>query len=113
MDIKTKTIAQAIRLLNATGAQYKIIAPDGQEHGTLEVLRKPLITRRHNHFAKSGFIDRIKACAVAEVLVLDVPDDSTADEFRKAVCSAASRHLGNGNYTTNINGETVELLRIA
>lgn len=114
MDVKTKAITQAARLLTAAGAQFKIIAPDGAEFGDLEVAEpKARATRRHNVYAVTGYIQKIDAMAVGDVVTLEPPTPEDLDGFRSAVCGSAGRAFGNGNYTTATNAGAVEVLRIA
>ena len=41
MSVQNTAINRAIALLNAAGAKYKVIAPDGTEHGELVIATEP------------------------------------------------------------------------
>ena len=112
MDVRTKAITQAVRLLNAAHAQFKIISENGEEFGELEIVAAKTRTRRHNVFAASGYIPKIEAMQVGDVEVLESPETEDVKKFRSAVCGCAGRVFGNGNYTTLVNGNTIELLRV-
>lgn len=113
MSIKEKTLQQAIKLLDALGCNYKVISSDGAEFGSLEVVKQQARNVRHRVFANTGYIDKVKVMSVGEVLTLNPPDGSTAEEMRSAVCGTAHRLLGSGNYVTSIENNHVEILRTA
>lgn len=113
MSIKDKTLQQAIKLLNALGCSYKIISAEGAEFGTLEVVKQQARTVRSRVFANTGYIQKIKAMSVGEVLTFTPPEGSTAEEMRSAVCGTAHRLLGSGNYVTSVDATTVQILRTA
>lgn len=113
MDIKTKAFNQAINTLKALGAQFKVIAADGQEYGELEVVVPKARTRRHDVYASTNHLAKIQAMQIGEVEVLTAPEGEDVKKFRSAVCGAAGRFFGNGNYVTSVNSDgAVELLCI-
>lgn len=112
MDVKTNTIIKAIRLLDAAGAQFKIIAATGEEYGTLKLAEPVGRARRHNVYAVTGYIPKVEAMKVGEVLVLEVPAGEAPGGFQSAICGRAGAVFGAGNYTTSRNGNNIEVLRI-
>jgi len=114
-NIKALALAKALMMLDASGAKYKVITPDGAEFGELEV--KPVSTRKKtNNFAKDmGYIDSVRAMAVHDVLQWTFPSLPEANAFRAALASAISKAFGNGNSMTAVNKDTfvVEAMRLA
>lgn len=115
-EIIIKTIASAVRLLNATGAKYKVISPDGTEYGDLEVKVVKERTRVLKH--ELGYFDRhikplITGIKPGDVVTIPYKDGSTHEEMRS--CATAKCHAlwGKGSYTSSLGKHGVEILRIS
>lgn len=113
MDVKAKAITQAVRLLQAAGAQFKVIADDGTEFGELEVAAQKIRSCRRGHFAATGYLQKLEAMEVGGVEILRPEQPEDLESLRGSVCGKASRLFGRGNYTTVVNDGAVEILRIA
>ena len=113
----TKTIAKAVELLKATGAQFKVISPNGEEFGELEVVAKKQKTFRFAHGELAAFykpvLENLKA---GEVATFKNPDPSKYDieDFRSSACSWISKEWGLGAHTSTIDRtfDTLEILRV-
>ena len=110
MDIKEKTLQKALRTLEVLGVQYKVVCPDGTEYGELEVVRPKKV--RGRVFAETGYLEKLQTLEIGEVLTLAPPEGIPAREMQPAVCGAASRNWGAGTYTTTVNQNAVEILRL-
>ena len=115
--IITKTIARAVEMLNASGAQFKVISPDGTEFGKLEVLAEKQKTFRF----KRGEIRMIYSSAleslkVGEVATIKNPDPTKYDveDIRGSAAAWAGKNWGNDAHTSRIDRDfnLVEILRV-
>lgn len=108
-----KVIQEAIRNLKSCGCQFAVITPSGDRLGDLEVkpvkIRKG--TRPVNDWKSSGYIQVIEKMKPGDVEVLRIPGGDR--RFQSAVCATAVRFFGKGNYQTVINGDHVEIMRLA
>mgnify|MGYP003654386912 CR=1 FL=1 len=112
----TATIERAVKLLNATGAKYKVIAPDGTEYGTLVAVdpakvrtRRPLtlpLGSISNHVRPH--IERLKVGEVAEIPPLK---GASLDSLRSTAASMAAHMWGPDAHHTTVTHNNVELLR--
>ena len=116
--IVTKTIARAIEMLTASGAKFKVISPNGDEFGELEVAQQ--VERKKNFKFKHGFLlsiylPHVENLQAGEVAQIPVREDGVAlEDVRGAACAWMTTHWGKGTYTTGIDKtfNTVEVLRI-
>ena len=116
--IVTRTIQDAVKLLNATGVKYKIIDHDGKEYGALEVAAKPTLRHKKTHreygSISNHFKTYIKDLTVGDVA--SIPLGSFAKEkeaLRGAVAAWCNTHWGVGSYKSCVTDKNVEVLRIA
>ena len=107
------TISKAIKLLDATGCKYKVIAPDDAEYGELKIQPPAKKVRKINNFRKTGYVDVIKNQKIGEVKIFNPPDGATPKAMQKAIAGTAAVIHGNGNYRSMITETHVEGLRIA
>ena len=117
--IVTRTIADAIKLLNATGVKYKIIDHEGKEYGTLEVaqpkvtIRKKKVHREYGSMS-SHFKTYINNLGVGEVAAVPLGQFAKEKEaLRGAVAAWCNTHWGLGSYKSCITDKSVEILRVA
>lgn len=116
--IVTKTIDRAIEMLKASGAKFKVISPNGDEFGELEVAQH--VEKKKTFKFKHGFllsiylphVENLKEGEVAQIPVREEGVD--VEDVRGAACAWMNTHWGNGSYTTGIDRtfNTVEVLRI-
>lgn len=117
--IVTRTIQDAVKLLNATGVKYKIIDHDGKEYGTLEVAQPKIqIRKRKSHreygSMSSHFKDYIASLKVGDVAAIPLGQFAKEKEaLRGAVAAYCNTHWGLGSYKSCITDKYVEILRIA
>ena len=113
MDINAKAIQKALTILDALGAQYKVIAKDGGEFGTLEVVAKSTRAPR-TKFIHFGYKEQIRSLKLGECKRFTAPDGVTATQYRSVLSSAANQIYGRGAVMTSVNSHenTIDALRI-
>ena len=112
-EIVKRTIAQAIKLLDASGAKYKIIDQDGNQYGLLIVTEPKKASKSYKH--PPGTMHRfyyplIKDMKVGDVVVIK-NFDFEPRALQGAITAWASEHWGRGSYKTCMVGPDVEILR--
>lgn len=116
--VVTKTIQNAVRMLEASGAQFKVISPDGTEYGVLKVEspRKKKMNPDREYGELRAYYDRFIDYNAPVGTVLQVPHNPKykPEEIRGGLCAKLTTRWGKGTYTTAVakNG-TVEIMRIA
>lgn len=113
----TKTIAKAVELLKASGAKFKVISPNGDEFGELEVQAKKSKTFRFAHGELANhYKPLLENLKVGEVATFKNPDPNKYDieDFRSSACSWISKEWGLGAHTSTIDRDfdTLEILRV-
>lgn len=117
-QVITKTIAKAVELLKASGAKFKVISPNGEEFGELEV--QPLKAKKTFRFGHGELANHYKPLLehlkVGEVATFKNPDPTKYDieDFRSSACSWISKHWGLDAHTSTIDRDfdTLEILRV-
>jgi len=116
-EIQTKAINQALRILNAVGAKYKIIMPDATEYGEL-IIAKPEVkkyrrTLRHPRGTFSAFLAPLfENMKIGDVK--QIPFGEFKPEHLRSAATAYANHLwGPGSHTSTVTKHHVELMRIA
>jgi hypothetical protein len=115
MNVVAKAAQQAITLLNALKADFKIILPTGEEYGNLEVVRPKERTRvQHNKRGSLFAIYEpiINSMQVGDVKVVAIPEGVAPEHIRGAISGYASHHWGAGSAKTCVNDNAVEILRV-
>lgn len=112
-EVVKRTIAQAIKLLDASGCKYKVIDQDGNEYGVLTVFEPKKASRAYKH--PPGTMHRfyyplIKDMKPGNVVTIKNFDFEPRD-LQGAVSAWASEHWGKGSYKTCMVGSDVEILR--
>ena len=112
-EIVRRTIAQAIKLLDASGCKYKVIDQDGNEYGILNVSEPKKSNKTYKH--PPGTMHKFYHPLIKDMKVGDVVCiknfDFDARDLQGAVSAWASEHWGKGAYKTCVVGPDVEILR--
>jgi len=114
----TKTIAKAVELLKASGAQFKVISPNGDEFGELEVA--PAKGKKTFRFGRGElsciYKPTLETLKVGEVATIKNPDPNKFDieDIRSSACSWISKSWGTDAHTSTIDRtfDVLEILRI-
>jgi len=111
-EIKLATLKRALTMLDALGARYAIISPNGTRFGDLKLAdEKP-----GYNFAELGAYVKQKFThvEVGEVLIIPV-DKFEVDKLQSAITSHACKIGGKGSYTTcrSKDKTQIEILRLA
>lgn len=118
--IHKAAIEKAIALLDASGSEYKIVAPDGKSYGALKVALKK--KKKQAHFGYGVFahlyrplVDNIKVGEIAEIpyALLESDDAKMKAGFRSSVSAYLSTKWGAGSYTSTNNNGVLQILRVA
>jgi hypothetical protein len=114
-EIQLKQVQRALTFFDALGIKYKLITPEGEEFGVLEV--KPPQTRRPLSYPMGeirNFYRRFVDLNAAIGSVQLVPTgDYSPEKVRGGVCSLLAENWGKGNYVTHLAGTNIEVMRTA
>ena len=114
-DIQLKELARCIKFIEATDCKYKIITPDGQEFGQLEVMVK--MTRRPLKYPFGSVAKHYKQQLNLNLPVGDVQEiacgEYPPEMIRGGLASMLSVKWGKDTYATATKGNVVEILRTA
>ena len=118
--IQKQAAEKAIALLNASGAQFKVIFADGTEYGDLEVVtqkkhkRKVTLPYGTLQSLYKPYVDEMQVGGVAQLPIAEaVALGASANALRSAATAYASTKWGNNTYISTITDKHVELLRVA
>jgi len=111
-QIQRNTLNRALSMIKATGCQFKIIAPNGEEYGELEVRSKKGSGGHKYTFKYTGYAARVAAEKIGVVEVFETPDEAPPASYRAAIASTGIKLFGKGSYTTCIEGNVVQGLRL-
>jgi hypothetical protein len=115
-DIQMRSIQQWAAMMNKWGIQYKLVLPDGQEFGTLEVVKPKSKGRRASPFPvntlRDYFLPFIGTLQAGDVVTVPF-SQFEGERLRGAISAWAITHWGKGTCTTYLNHDAghVEVLR--
>jgi len=119
MNIKKIALSRALNMLKGADCTFKIIEPDGTEHGTL-ILATPAADRKRapnklphgtllNH-AKPYLKDVMPGTAI--VVPFGEFEGDSKESLRGTICAHLSKAWGHGSYITHTNSAGIEILRM-
>lgn len=115
MNVVAKAAQQAISLLTALKADFKIILPTGEQYGNLEIA-SPKPEPRYRRYPHGTLVNVYRPfldeMVVGDTRVIPAPEGIEVKHLRGAVAGHASKFWGNGSAKTCITGNTVEILRV-
>jgi len=118
-EIQLKELHRMIKFIEGVGCQFKIITPDGQEFGDLEVKPSGHKTRRPLEHPYGELIGFYRPQIKLDAPVGSVQEVSCGEyvptKIQSGICSYLSREWGKDTYTTFINPKTnlIEILRVS
>lgn len=115
-EIQLKQVQRALTFFDAMGIKYKLIAPDGQEFGDLQVqpLKKIRQPRKHPHGEMSKWYrSQFNFDAGLGQVQTIHSGPYTGQEIRGGLCAMATKAWGHRTYVTNVTDTAVEIMRTA
>jgi hypothetical protein len=114
MDINAKAIQKALTILDALGAQYKVVTKGGDEFGTLVVVAAKSPRTSRTNLIQFGYKDQIRALKLGECQRFTAPDGVSAAQYRSVLSAAAHQIYGKGAVMTSVDSRrnTIDALRI-
>jgi hypothetical protein len=113
-EIQIRALHRHVAFIAALGCQFKIMAPNGEEFGSLAVV-PPKPKRKFAH-KRGTLIDYFKPqinldAEVAETQTI-VCGSYEPEQIRRGVCSVLSKAWGKESYETSLEGKKVKVLRL-
>lgn len=116
-DIQMRSIQQWATMMDKWGIQYKLVLPDGQELGALEVVKPKLKSKRKVspfpvNTLRDYFLPFIGTLQAGDVVTVPF-SQFEGERLRGAISAWATAHWGKGTCTTYLNHAAghVEVLR--
>ena len=116
MDVKQIAVERAIKMLDAAGAKYAIVLPDGTRLGVLQVAEPKVLPLRRAK-VNPGITAYVKVFLApmqvgGEVTVPTTPEFSLVS-IQTACAQSAGALWGRGNFVTHRVENGVQVLRCA
>jgi len=112
-SIQQVAIEKAIKFLTAAKAAFAVQMPDGSFVGDLVVLTKSPRRKLNNwRIEMPGYIQKIQAMQVGDVLTWEVESRERGEAFRSAASSQGSTLYGRGAFMTTVTENSVEAMRL-
>ena len=116
-EIQMRELQRAVKFIEALGCEFKVITPDGQEFGLLEVKPTKDKKRAPLRYAYGEIAKFYKPQLNLQTEIGDVQEIAVgkfaAEDIRSGVRSLLTKEWGKDSYTTSITEHSVEVLRIA
>ena len=117
LDIQRKELERCVKFIEAIGCEFKVIADDGTEYGTLEVKPKVDSTRAPRRYPYGAVAKHFRAQLRTDSTVGDVQvvecGEFDPEAVRSGMCSDLTNAWGKDTYITSVVNKTVEVLRTA
>lgn len=119
-ELKNRVLVDALKRIDSLGVQYKIIAPDGKEYGTLvavvptpEKVRKRAPHKYAHNALRDYVLGYITSMAPGDEVFIPV-GDFDVKSVQSSVSSRAGQLWGFGNYVTSrdLTRNGITLLRV-
>lgn len=119
-ELKQRVLIDALKRIDSLGVQYKIIAPDGKEYGTLvvavpapEKVRKRAPSKYPFNALKNYVMPFLDPMGPGDQVFIPV-GDFDLKTVQSSVSSRAHKKWGSGNYLTTRDAlrNGVEILRV-
>jgi hypothetical protein len=112
------TIKNAVRQLEATGCEFRVIDPLGNSYGTLEVAekkKKKKMNPNRTYGELREYYDSYMNYNAKVGEVIEIPPSAKykPEEIRSGICAKLTSRWGKGTYVSAISGQTVQILRTA
>jgi hypothetical protein len=116
-DIQRRELIRAIDLIKALGCAYKVITPDGEEFGDLQVIDPSGTKRGPRKYPYGVVVSHVRKYLDMDAaigVVQEVPcGEFDVEALRASVCNLLTRVWGTDTYTTATQSGKVEVMRTA
>ena len=118
MKLKDMTFDRALNILRVLGAKYIVVDEAGNTHmhGDLKLAEPEKPVHRHRKVPvgtyKNLYYPLVKDLQPGNGVTILVPEGMDAEGFRSSMGAWCGKQWGAGTYLTQIEGRTVELLRV-
>lgn len=114
-DLQVRELQRAVKFITAIGCSFKVIAPNGEEYGDLEVVAAK--ARAGLRYKKGAIRSHYKSqlnleSGIGDVQVVEC-GDFDSETIRGGICSMLTGEWGKGTYTTSTSGSQVHVMRTA
>lgn len=108
-------IKKAALTLKNLGCQYAIIDREGNRLGELVVVTKGKGKKspRIHDFASTGYIPKVEALELGQSELFEAPDGVDPHTYRSSIAACANRVFGSGACKSHVEGNLIEIVRIA
>lgn len=114
-DLQVRELQRAVKFMAAIGCSFKVIAPNGEEFGELQVISAR--QRAGLRYTRGAIRSHYKAqlnleASIGDVQVVDC-GEFEPETIRSGICSMLTGKWGKGTYTTSSSGNQVHVMRTA
>lgn len=115
-DIQKRELIRSIKLIQSLGCSFRIIAPDGESFGELEVVKtKPPRIRAERKYPYGSLTKHIQRCVDLNAgigAVQKIPcDEFDVETLRATACNILTKAWGTDSYVTMARGDYFEVMR--
>jgi hypothetical protein len=111
--VQQLAVEKAVKFLTASKVPFAIEMPDGTFLGDLKVMPKVTRLKQNNwRIIMPGYIEKIEAMQVGDVVMWQVENIETVERFRSAVSGQGNRSFGSGAFMTAVKDSSIEAMRL-
>ena len=115
-DIQKRELIRSVKLIQSLGCSYRIISPDGESFGELQVVepkvKKPRNTPKYPYGAMTEHVRKHINLDVAVGEVQELPcGDFELELLRASACVIFTRTWGRDSYVTAGRVDRIEVMR--
>lgn len=114
-DLQVRELQRAVKFIAAIGCSFKVIAPNGEEFGDLEIVtaRERAKLRYKKGVIRSYYKAQLNLeASIGDVQVVEC-GEFDLETIRGGICSMLTGAWGKGTYTTGTSGSQVHVMRTA
>jgi hypothetical protein len=115
-DIQKRELIRSVKLIQSLGCSYRIISPDGESFGELQIVEPKVRQKRGpSKYAYGALTEHIRKHANLESdvgTVQEIPcGDFDLEILRAAACNLLTKAWGKDSYVTVGRGNRFEVMR--
>ena len=116
-DIQKRELIRSIKLIQSLGCTYRILSPDGESFGDLQVIEPKTRRRSPSKYPHGSLTKQVKdhVDLNAEIgVVQKIPcGDFDLEMLRSVACSILTAAWGRDSYVTMARGDYFDVMRTA